>query len=56
MGMTDPSQIVEEGVYATAEGDAGYAAEKAQDAYAAAVAAAGWDGDEAGAAPAGAKW
>merc|ERR1712087_97377 len=55
MGMADPSQIVEEGVYAPAEGNAGYAAEVAPDAYAAG-ASAGWDGNEAGAAPAATEW
>merc|ERR1712232_573778 len=56
--MADPSQIVEEGVFApAAEGEAGFAADvAAPDAYAAAGAAAGWDGDEAGAAPAATEW
>merc|ERR1712087_142587 len=42
IGMTNSIQMVEEGVYATAEGDVGYAAEVAPDAYAVAGGAAGW--------------
>lgn len=41
MGMTDPSQMLEEGVYATAEGDAGYATELAPNTDAAAAAGGG---------------